>query len=407
MPTGAPSIQHVVAQLVDPGWARNGIPILDCGGNELDPTQARAAAIGEAIERACASEVWPGHLKQGTWASLKDKAVHPQAFDLFLAEDRQKPDFPYVQPEENTELHWIWGTELASETPILVPAAKVFVPFNAPQPEPVMDYPLLSGFAAGASRESAVLSALLEVIERDSFMIAWGNQLALQPVNLADNGPLAQLATVFEAADIAVRVGVIQLDLGAPVALAMAKSTRPEHPAMVVAAAAAVTPGRACESALSELTANWLNVAGSMATTPLPEGPSPALIRDETAHGLLYARSDMAHSLDFWWESEFNPTTFDELSAQGRTPGKDCKALIKAMAQAGVTPIAVDLTMPALSDLGLYTVKVLAPGTYPMNFDAVWPHLGGRRMQTAPVHSGLRHRPTPTDQLMRAPHPFP
>ena len=402
-----PKINHVVAQLVDPGWARNGLPVLDCGGNDLDPTSARAAAIGEAIERASASEVWPGHLTKGTWAAHKESAVHPAAFDLYLDADRKTPSFPYTKADENTPLHWLWGTELSTNAPVLVPAAHIFVPFVPPEPEPTMDYPLLSGFAAGASKESAVLSALLEVIERDSFMIAWANQLALQPADLNDNGPLAALRDVFSKVQIEVRVGLLQLDLGAPVAIAMARSTQAHHPAMVLSAASAMTPGLACEKALGELTANWLNVAGTMATTDLPKSAAPEHIRDETAHGLLYARQDMAGQLDFWWDSGAASMLFKDDPRKGVTPGQDCETLVAAMTAAGVYPIAIDLTLPALSDMGLYTVKVVAPGTYPMNFDAAWPQLGGSRMLEAPVRSGLRTARTEQRHLNRQPHPFP
>lgn len=406
-PADVPSIHHTVATLADPGWARNGFATLDCGGNELDPEAARAAAMGEAIERATASEVWPGHLTVGSWEDFGDQAIDPLSFDLFLPADRQRAGFPYAAPRRSDPRHWVWATDLARARPVLVPASHVFVPFSAPREEPLTDYPLLSGFAAGASRESALLSALLEVIERDSFMIAWGNRLPLQPASLQDNGPLEQLQGRFAGVGIEVRVGLIQLDLGAPTAIAMARSDQVGHPALVVSAAAAMSPWRACEKALAELTANWLNVHHALATQPVPAAADPELIRDETAHGLLYARADMRAQVDVWWHSDAPPLSLAPDLCERQPPGQGCEALITAIAAAGLVPTVVDLTAPALAQMGLFTVKCIVPGAYPMNFDALWPHLGGRRMTETPVRVGLRPAPVSEAGLNRAPHPFP
>ncbi|MCV3272810.1 YcaO-like family protein [Roseobacter sinensis] len=406
-PPGVPSICHTVATLADPGWARSGFATLDCGGNELEPARSRAAALGEAIERATASEVWPGHLTVGSWDELGPQALDPLSFDLFLPADRQRAGFPYAAPSRAERRHWIWGTDLTRAQPVLVPASQVFVPFTPPAEEAVTDYPLLSGFAAGASRESALLSALLEVVERDSFMIAWANRLRLQPVDLEDGGALAHLRGIFEDVGVEVRVGLIQLDLGAPVAIAMARSDVAGHPGLVVAAAAAMSRWSACEKALTELTANWLNVHHTLAGTPPPTDAEPAHIRDETAHGLLYARPEMRAEVDVWWHSDAAPLRLTKELRAAHPPGQSCAALIHTMAAAGLGPTVVDLTMPAMAELGLFTVKCVVPGAYPMNFDALWPHLGGRRMIETPVRVGLRSAPSPEAALNRVPHPFP
>jgi hypothetical protein len=42
-----------------------------------------------------------------------------------------------------------------------------------------------------------------------------------------------------------------------------------------------------------------------------------------------------------------------------------------------------------------------------MNFDALWPHFGGKRMQQAPVDAGLLTEPVSFAASNRVPHPFP
>jgi ribosomal protein S12 methylthiotransferase accessory factor len=69
--------------------------------------------------------------------------------------------------------------------------------------------------------------------------------------------------------------------------------------------------------------------------------------------------------------------------------------------------LVVDLTPAALRRLGLAVVKVLVPGAHPLDRDPRWPHLGGRRMQEAPVMAGLRDAPLPVGLLNPLPHPLP
>ena len=284
----------------------------------------------------------------------------------------------------------------------------MFVPFESPLPGDAPDYPLLSGFAAGGTLEEAALHALLEVVERDAFMIAWANRLPLRRARFDSNDRAAasRYAALFDLPGLEARCGLIELDLGAPVAIAMVCSVRPGDPALVVAAAADREPAHACRRALGELTANRLNVRHSLAEsggrTPPPD---PRLIRDETAHGLLYAAPTMLRELKHWWDP-LETVSVPDLAPQPSAFAQ-LSSLVETIGRARLEVLLVDLTAPEIRDLGMYTVKVLVPGAYPMNFDSRWPHLGGWRLTRAPVDAGLRERPLAFAELNRIPHPFP
>ncbi|MGB7243495.1 MAG: YcaO-like family protein, partial [Sulfitobacter sp.] len=406
--SGLPAIKHAVAELADPGWHKSGMPILRCGGNELDARAARAAALGEAIERGCATQFDPAACVHARWDHMPQKAIRPKAFDLFDAASKSQPDFPYAPMADDTAQTWVWATALSTKKPVLVPASRVFVPYSPKIAEPPNDYPMISGFAAGASIEAAVLSAMLEVIERDSFMIARANQLPLQPVSLQGDKTLAAVKEVFARCDIEVRVGLITLDFGVPVAIAIARSGNRAHPATVISAAAAMSPQKACEKALTELTANWLNVHHSALTHAgaAPAG-DPADLRDETAHGLFFAQHQTVPLLDVWWKTDTEALDLAGQQNAQIAPGQHVRDLVSAITAQELEVLIVDLTAPEIAALGLHTVKCLIPGTYPMNFDAVWPHFGGARMRHAPVRAGLRATPLSVDQLCKTPHPFP
>jgi ribosomal protein S12 methylthiotransferase accessory factor len=403
-----PALQHWVAELADPGWAEFGRSTLHCGGNALDEQTARAAAIGEAVERSatCPREYGQGII--ATYEDVAETAVDPLLWDLYDQSTRERPGFPYCVPSRSVPMTWVWGHSLADETPVLVPASRVFSPLGAGTPGDYFDGPIISGYACGSTLEDATLGGLLETIERDAFMIAWANRLPLQRLRLdrSSGGQVGAYVDAFARASVDVRCFRLGLDLGADLVIAMARGDGVGEPAFVVAAAADVDVVAACRRALKELSANRLNVQHEMkkagGTLPLPD---PDSIIDETAHGLLYARADQQPQLDFWWNSADQvelPASSATLSAFAKI--RRCVSQIK---RAGLSALTVDLTSPEIRACGLWTVKVIVPGSYPMNFDSRWPHFGGARMRSAPVAAGLRETPLSIAELNRQPHPFP
>ena len=401
----SPPLHHVVTTLADDGWQAAGYETVSCGGASLKRQEAEAAALGEAVERSSAVLPRRGELVLASYEEIAERSVDPSAWDLFAAETRAEHGFPYRQPSPSEVISWTWGWSLTASQSVLVPASRVFLALDSPLPGDFPDCSLLSGFAVAPSLEEATLRGLLEVIERDAFMIAWANRLLLRHLPLAEAGASA---TAFRQAGLEVRCGLIELDLGAPVAIAMARSTQPGDPAFVLAAAADLSPGDACRRALNELAANRLHVRHCL-TQADQHVPSPPEVRDETAHGLLYARAEMLAEVAFWWEgsAEESDVTAESSPAPSLTPWRQTSSLVEAIGRAGLEVFVVDLTPPEVGELGLCAVKVLVSGAYPMNFDSRWPHFGGRRLRQAPVEVGLRDDPLPVSQLNRVPHPFP
>jgi ribosomal protein S12 methylthiotransferase accessory factor len=401
-----PALTHCVVTLVDEGWQQVGQPLLSCGGAALNPREAEAAALGEALERA--SAVLPSdETVLAKYDDVKAEAVDPCAWDLFDRATRAEPGFPYAAPSRSEVTNWVWGWSVTSSRPTLVPAARVFLSTPIHCLGGQAEYPLVSGFATGNTLEEATLSGLLEVIERDSFMIAWANRLSLRHATFSSSACGASVyAAAFERPGLEARCGVIELDLGAPVAIAMVRSTRLGDPALAVAAAANADPQRACRRALSELATNRLYVRHL-----LSEGDEELAqlsvdeVRDGRAHGLLFARPDMASEAAFWWERTETLAPFEP--EQSTSVYAQLFSLLNAVNRAGLEVLVVDLTPPEIRELGLRTVKVLVPGTYPMNFDSRWAQFGGDRITEAPVRAGLRSRPLPIRDLNRLPHPFP
>jgi ribosomal protein S12 methylthiotransferase accessory factor len=405
---------------VDPGievWAAEAATLREevsvGGGFSLDPREARSAALGEALERASVLLERPEDTVTAPYTAVREYAVNPTAWDLFHPTTRADPAFPYPAVTPETPLHWVWGERLEAEgtSPLLVPASRVFLRFTTPLPEGHPDYPLVSGFATGSTLADATRRGWLEVLERDAFMIAWANRLPLQRVPLTAESPhgIGRYVGALEARGFELRCGTLTLDLGVHLAISLLRFPGPAGPAVIVTAAADLDRAEACRRAIKEgaagpplLFRHFADAGGR-----LPE-PVPEQVTTMEQHALLYARPEMFHHLEPWWEAAPGPDLSAEGSrGEGRTPGEALRILARGLEARGLSAVRVDLTQPALRELGLFTVKVVVPGAYPMNFDSRWPHFGGERIYRAPVVAGLQAEPLSFEALNRIPHPFP
>ena len=401
---GEPSVSHAVASVAHPGWEGTGQELYS-GGSDLDPDKARAAALGEALDRLATVSPLPEQLRLVTYEEIADDAVDPASFDLFHPATRQRTGFPYSTVERGTPISWVWSWSLAHDRPAMVPAARVFAPFSPSTPADEMDITNVSGCATGSTAAEAVLSGLLEVVERDTFMIAWASQLPVAGLRLLPDSPgeVGLYATAFGAVGVEVRCATVTLDWGVPVVFAIAHSHNSGDPSAVVAAAADLDVTTACRRALKELTANLAYARHAMASMTGPTSADASQVRTQEDHLLLYARPEMWHHLERWW----SPTRNEELCEVERCSAAEALARIQArVADSGSDVLVVDVSHHKLRDRGLHTLKVLVPGAYPMNFDSLWPHHGGRILQV-PCDVGLLAEPLEVSDLNPTPHPFP
>jgi ribosomal protein S12 methylthiotransferase accessory factor len=402
---GEPQIAHSVASIADSAWTRAGLEIL-AGGNDVDAELARGAALGEALDRLATSEPSRRHIRIEAYANVADHAISPERFDLFHEKTRRRRGFPYAMPDPGAPMSWVWGWSMAGAQPTLIPATRVFVPFTPLASGDWVDAANVTGCATGTSAAEAALGGLLEVIERDAFMIAWATRLPVSGIVLDEDTPwgVGPYIRAFKGVGIDVRCSTIVLDWSVPLVIAIAKPHDPAEPAAVVAAAADQNLATACRRALKELSANFAHVRHIMKQATTPQSSDAIHVRTQDAHALLYARPEMARHLEPWWSPPVSSTIPEPET--GRAPDVLASIADRIIAGGGDV-LLVDLSLPGLSKLGLWTVKTVVPEAYPMNFDAYWPQFGGRRIQGAPVDAGLVPQALPFDELNAIPHPFP
>lgn len=363
------------------------------GGSGTTAREARAAAIGEAVERYSACLADPDRLVVATARNLGPRAVDPERFSLFTAEQYARRGFPYVPFTRDTELAWIDGRSLPDGEPAWLPAQLVHL-------APVRDEPAIcratsSGLACHTDAGTATLTALLELLERDAFMITWNARLSWPRLDWRGDAALEEFARV------RLRPTGLQahaIDLSAfweiPCVLGVARSTTPGDAPVGVGAAAATTIERAVVKALDEATrvrswAHALRRAGA---------PAPAAIHDFDDHVRFYAEPRNASRTHFLDASREKRHVRDVPSLE--RPHLD--ALCARLARRSVSAYAVDVTSPDVREAGLTVVRVVAPELCPLDVEHDARLLGGRRLYEEPVRLGFGRR-----RLNPDPHPFP
>ena len=69
-----------------------------------------------------------------------------------------------------TPMDWVWGYSFLQERPILVPELLAYYSLSCGEG---FVYETSNGCALGGSLEEAIFHAIMEVVERDSFLLTW------------------------------------------------------------------------------------------------------------------------------------------------------------------------------------------------------------------------------------------
>ncbi|AYV26017.1 YcaO-like family protein [Streptomyces sp. ADI95-16] len=346
-------------------------------------------------------------------------AVDPREVGLYSeAFHRQNPRVRPFDPDR--EIAWVWGWSLRDRVPRLVP--EILTYYHAPGLENRFVQESSNGCASGGSAAEAVYFALMEVVERDAFLLTWYGRQPLPEIDPASSSRPATRAMVDRLAMYGYRARFFDTRITFPIPVVTAVAERFDGGTgrMCFGAGAGLDPESALDSALCEIATDAVNLPGR---TERDEARLRAMAADfalVTAlhdHPLVYGVPEMGRHADFLLRAPGGgPTrTVAELewpdrwgAAASDDVRTDLERCVSAVTAEGFDVVVVDQTMPEQRALGLHTVSVLVPGLLPIDFG--WSRqraLGMPRMRTGLFTAGLRERALEPGDLNPAPHPFP
>ncbi|WP_327367860.1 TOMM precursor leader peptide-binding protein [Streptomyces sp. NBC_01217] len=389
-------------------------------------TFAESVRIGvlEGLERYAGMR--PRSRKARTRDSLNalrargEHALDPRVCGLYSdAFHRANPRVTPFTPDR--AIPWVRGWSLREGRTVLVP--EVLTYYHAPGLENRFVQESSNGCASGGCLEEAVYFGLMEVVERDAFLLAWYGRASLPEIDPRTSRRPAtrQMVDRLEMYGYEARFFDTRISFPVPVVTGVAVRRDGGPGLMCFGAGAGLDPEAALAGALCEIATDAVNLRRR---TERDEERLRAMAHDFDRvealhdHPLVYGIPEMGRHAHFLTGGPGEPRpplrTFDQLYGDGSVLPvsddlrDDLTRCVDAVTAAGFDVIVVDQTMPAQRELGLTTVGVLVPGLLPIDFG--WTRqraLGMDRLRTALREAGLRERDLTDADLNPAPHPFP
>lgn len=355
---------------------------------------------------------------------LGEHAIDLPSLGHFTARQLASPLSRLRPFDQATPMDWVRGHDLWTGDPLLVPAELGFYQYGYPPlssaPEDARRtrffYESSSGSALGGSYEEAALHSLLELAERDAFLLSWYARRPLPriaPSEITDPDSVL-LTRQIEARGYDVHLLVSTTDLGVPTIWAMALRRDGAMPTNFSAAGSSPDSVRAVRSALWELSqlvgvgVNW----DVEQLRPLVE--DPWLVDEMLDHHKRYTYPELlpriepvlggpvvslAEAFPGW------PEVYIEAAGGDVTEG--LRFVAGHFRDAGLDRIVlVDQSTPEHATLGLSVVKAVVPGILPMCFGQAQQRLAGLP-RLAVVLTEANGSPPQDDDYPFDPHPFP
>lgn len=370
--------------------------------------QAMASALGEAVERYCASLYDPSRFVRASADELAGAKVRPAECVLYHRDQYAREDFAYREPDDAAEISWVEGRALPGGEPVHLPASLTFLSFVGERGSELFTPPTSNGLGAGPDLDSAVLGGLLEVVERDAFLIAWLNRLPASEVDLAGpRAPWAPMVEHYRRFGVELRVFDVTTDLPIAVMLCLAIDRSGEGPAAVAGLGSHLDPPRAIEKAVMEVCQVRPGVARTYALSS-PEDRLAGYEDVETLedHSAFFTDGERLGELAFLLDTG-RRVAVDELPARstGDAAG-DLTRAVADLAAAGHQVVYRDLTTPDLAGIAVRAARVLVPGLQPIHFGHRQERLGGDRLYEVPRALGHAERRRRPDEINPCPHPL-
>lgn len=387
------------------------------GGHTDSYATSAKVAVLEGLERAA------GLRARGKTAALVaplealgDEALDARTCGLYAEEFYQ--DNPYLTRfTPDTEVSWVWGYSLRDDRPILVP--EVLAYYHTPPVQARFVQETSNGCASGGSLEEAVYFGLMEVVERDAFLVAWYGRAALPEIDpqTSFRPETRQMVDRLAMYGYQARFFDTRITFSIPIVTAVAVRRDGGLGTLCFGGGASLDPEAALTAALCEIATDAVKLrlrAGADEARLRPMMDDFTLVRGLHDHPLLYGLPPMARHASFLLDRVPGRSPdplrdrFEGVPPPSADLLDDLWRCVTEVTAAGFDVIVVDQTLPEQRDLGLHTVKVIVPGLVPIDFG--WQRQRAPllpRTRTALRVAGRRDRDLRPDEIHTAPHPFP
>ncbi|BFH62591.1 TOMM precursor leader peptide-binding protein [Paenibacillus azoreducens] len=386
-----------------------------CAGRTHSYADSEMTAILEGLERYCGlSPRGKRSVVHDSFINVQDQALDPLRVGVHAKEQYERSGFPFKPFDPERPIDWVWGYSFLQQRPILVPELLAYYSAGCGHG---FVYETSNGCALGGSLEEAIFYGMLEVVERDSFLMTWYARLPLPRLDhrsVQDREMRWMIDRIEALAGYDVHLYKSTMEHGIPSVWALAKNKKERGVNLICAAGAHPDPIRAAKSAIHEVAGMLLTVSEKFEENRQQYERmllDPYQVRQMEDHSMLYGLKQAEERLDFLLNDDRPMQTFDEAFEPrdwNADLTDDLKGMLHVFRQLNLEVIVIDQSTPETRRNGLHCVKVLIPGMLPMTFGHHLIRLTGLdRVLRVPAELSYSLKPLSPEQLNPYPHPFP
>ncbi|WP_407341985.1 YcaO-like family protein [Pengzhenrongella phosphoraccumulans] len=360
----------------------------DGAGGSIDPAFALRLAVAESLERYSSCAWTEDALVWATEEELGDECISLSRWPRCSEREYVHPDSNLIAADPRIPLRWVKGWSVTRERSVYVPAVQVYLQFPALTASERFTHPVSTGCATHSSWESAVVSGLVEVVERDSISLTWLQQLRLPEIDISTFPSSAELDAYLapqRASHIRTRFFDATTDFGIPVVYAVQLADHDPDLAQIVAATGCLSPVEGVKKLLRELAS--LRIALRSFTGDIAKYRAEENITDVIGGALRQGRLDRRGVMSFLLDQRQPPRDVSTMPAVGNK--RPLAWMVDKLDAAGAEAIVVDLTTDEARECGMKVVKVLVPEAMPLSFAHRSRYLGHPRLYAAPAAMGM------------------
>ncbi len=359
------------------------------------------SALGENVERWLwfnADLMQKTETVMGTFKELKDKALDPFSFSGFTSEQR-KNHREKLFFDENTSFTWIATHSLTEKKmEVYCPLQLISAKHLKELEEPKIRWSVTTGLATGPTLDDAILAGILEIIERDAFMINYLNKLSPPQYNLE------QVRTLDENIDSILKQCerynlkpyILQLVTDFPVTVALTILYDPsgKGPSITVGARASFNTKKAIIDSITE--------AFIVRFYAKKEKRKDVSVKNmgRVERISYWAHKANLQDITFMIEGEVIPTSFENKSG---TVKEQLQTLTTVLKEKKYNAVYIELTTKSTRNLPIHSVMTIIPQLQPLHLYESIPCIGGKRLKSVPEKMGFES----AKSLNTIPHPFP
>jgi ribosomal protein S12 methylthiotransferase accessory factor len=364
-------------------------PRMQGTGTATDRAGAVLRGTCEALERFCSTVFLE---KDVVWASAQElgsMAVDLESFPRCSRNEYDDPKCPIHPPQSSARIRWTRAVSLMTGEVRFVPLRSVFIAPSA-VPEEKFLHAISTGCAAHTDYVQALVSATLEIVERDALSLAWLQRLPLPRIDFSgdplERSELWQM-TRRGSRDIEYLLFDATTDLKIPVVYGLRRSAIDRRLHTLVACAASPDVREACRKAILELSAFavWLR-----SERRIPLDPKDF---NRFHHGPLYmAQESQSDAFQVLLQSRQTRRIAEVNTGspfrKDDSTGVVLEKLIRRLREHGHEAFAADLSTRETMRSGIRVVRVVIPSLMPFSCIHRARFLGHSRLYMAPKKMG-------------------